>query len=43
MTTKNHVLTIFAGVELDKDAVCFLGNLYMRLVMLSEYTIDPKS
>ena len=39
---KNHVfLTIFAGVELVIDAVCFFGKLYKWLVMLSEYTIVP--
>ena len=39
---ENQVLNLFLlGVELDKDAVCFFGQLYWWLVMLSEYTIDP--
>ena len=25
---KNHVLLIFAGVEIDNDVVCFIGKLY---------------
>ena len=42
MAAKNHVFNIFMlGVELDQDAVCFFGKLYLWLVMLSEYTIDP--
>ena len=38
---KSRFLTIFAGVELVIDAVCFFGKLYKWLVMLSEYTIVP--
>ena len=42
MAAKNHAFNNFLlGVELDKDAVCFFGQLYSCLVMLSEYTIDP--
>ena len=42
MAAKITFLTNFClGVELVRDAVCFFGEIYQWLVMLSEYTIVP--